>query len=116
MHYRVFNYEDTVSIKDIINDCSQYLAFYGKYTYWMLANIYEGYSYVAEDNDGVCGFITALPVPDKNAVFVSNSRKFRSILIIAKITRNIIEIITSKTLLTAKSLVISPGLLRAKLS
>lgn len=81
MYYRFFKYEDTDSIKEIINDCNRYLAFYGKYTYWMLANMYEGYSYVAEDHDGVCGFITALPIPDKNSVFIwqlgvkSNHRK-----------------------------------------
>ena len=38
--------------------------------YWMVENIYKGYSFVAEAENGICGFVTDLPDPDQNAIFV----------------------------------------------
>lgn len=70
MVYRVLEEKDIDAIKELIKDCSPFLGCNGTYTYWMLADIYKGYSYIAEDEGILCGFITALPVPDQDAVFI----------------------------------------------
>ena len=70
MQYRILEERDIPQIKKIIEEGSPYLGLNGYYVYWLTANLYRGYSFVAEDDDSVCGFVTVLPHPDERAVFV----------------------------------------------
>ena len=70
MNYRVLEERDIPQIKRIIKEGRPYLGMNGYYVYWLTANLYKGYSFVAEEDDRVCGFVTVLPNPDENAVFV----------------------------------------------
>lgn len=70
MIYRVLEEKDIASIKELIKDCSPFLGCNGTYTYWMMATVYKGYSFVAEEEGRLCGFVTALPVPDHNSLFI----------------------------------------------
>lgn len=70
MLVRALEERDISAIKEIIKEGHPYLGPNGYYIYWMAANLYKGYSFVAEEEGNVCGFVTALPNPDEKAMFV----------------------------------------------
>lgn len=70
MRYRNLDVKDVDAIKEIIKEGAPYLGLNGHYTYWMIATLYSDYSFVAEEDDKLYGFVTAMPVPEKHAVFV----------------------------------------------
>lgn len=70
MNYRILKEKDIPQIREIIREGAPYLGMNGYYVYWLTANLYRGYSFVAEEEGRVCGFVTALPHPDEKAVFV----------------------------------------------
>ena len=61
MNYRIFEERDIPQVQEIIVEGAPYLGMNTHYVYWLAANIYKGYSFVAEEDGRVCGFVTVLP-------------------------------------------------------
>ncbi len=70
MVYRNMKKEDKPQIISITHEGMPYIMEYGEYIYWLASTIFQKYSFVAEEDGKICGFVTVLPEPDANVLLV----------------------------------------------
>ncbi len=70
MIYRNMKKEDKPQIISITHEGAPYITEYKDYIYWLASTIFQKYSFVAEENEKIYGFVTVLPEPGENVLFV----------------------------------------------
>lgn len=69
--YRTISTSDIEKIKKLVDQCRPYVVPHPDYNYWMLAELFPGYSLVAVRGDDIVGYVGACPVNNcSNHVFV----------------------------------------------
>jgi L-2,4-diaminobutyric acid acetyltransferase len=70
MEIRKLEVSDITMVQELLSKFKPYVLPYSNYVYWILNNYFSSTCFVAEEENKIIGFISALPSVDKEYLFI----------------------------------------------